>query len=268
MRRELVSAFVLAALAACLFVTRPLVAEPGASQPYLYQRAGQGIPGEIAVEIETAYGSRDARPFGAEGFEQGARVRTSPLRWLTAEAWGGALITAGAYKAAAGAIDLHVAVLNQDDHAVNLSLGAGYLFDYQQVHVPRFRVTLGRSWGPIDTSLAGYLEVPTAEGRDTVDLVLALAASYRVAPWARVGLEAEGQDLEGFWEPEEAEGGAKLILGPTAWFRVWDRLYTKLNVGAVVPATTNAPTRIAPGVDPAAFDYGVLARAVMGWSFR
>jgi hypothetical protein len=30
-----------------------------------------------------------------------------------------------------------------------------------------------------------------------------------------VGFEALGEDLEGFWEKEEAEGGAKVLVGPS-----------------------------------------------------
>jgi hypothetical protein len=29
------------------------------------------------------------------------------------------------------------------------------------------------------------------------------------------GVEALGEDLEGFWEADEAEGGAKLLVGPS-----------------------------------------------------
>ena len=30
-----------------------------------------------------------------------------------------------------------------------------------------------------------------------------------------LGVEAIGEDLEGFWEEEEAEGGARLLMGPS-----------------------------------------------------
>ena len=244
------------------------LAEGDASRPYVYQRGGHGVPGELSVEVETAYGSRDARPFGAEGVEQGARVAWSPLSWLRAEGWSGVLFTGGAYRATASAVDLHFGLLNQDDHYLNLSLSGGYLFDYQQVHVPRFRATIDRSWGAFDTSLSSLVEIPAAGDRDTIDLVMALAASYRVAAWTRVGIEIEGQDLEGFWEADEAEGGAKLVLGPTVWFRLWESLTTKANVGAIIPATTNKPTNVTPQADNSAFDYGVLGRVTVGWSFE
>jgi len=33
-----------------------------------------------------------------------------------------------------------------------------------------------------------------------------------------LGVEAIGEDIEGFWESEEAEGGARLLVGPS--FRI------------------------------------------------
>ena len=37
----------------------------------------------------------------------------------------------------------------------------------------------------------------------------------RVTPSWAFGVEAIGEDLEGFWDPEEAEGGARLLVGPS-----------------------------------------------------
>jgi hypothetical protein len=31
----------------------------------------------------------------------------------------------------------------------------------------------------------------------------------------RAGVEAIGEDLEGFWEADEAEGGARVLVGPS-----------------------------------------------------
>jgi len=253
-------------LALVMLVTWPAAAEP--SHPYVYQRGGLGVVGSAAVELESAYGSRDARPFGAAGFEQGARVRWSPLDWLSAEGWGGVLVSGGAHRATAGALDLRFTVLRQDAHHVDLTLSGGALFDYRRALVPRLGATLRRAWGAFDACFSTFVEVPTSGDRDAVDLALAFASSYAPAAWARVGLEVEGQDLEGFWEPGEAEGGARLVAGPTAWLGGWKGLYAKLNVGAIVPATRTPPARVAPGVDPAAFDYGVLGRLILGWSVR
>jgi hypothetical protein len=42
-----------------------------------------------------------------------------------------------------------------------------------------------------------------------------IGVARRILPALYAGLELIGEDLEGFWEPEEAEGGARLMLGPS-----------------------------------------------------
>ncbi|MBX6365494.1 MAG: hypothetical protein IRZ00_16620 [Gemmatimonadetes bacterium] len=59
------------------------------------------------------------------------------------------------------------------------------------------------------------VERPLASGRDAVDLITGVGWSRRVSPSFSVSLEALGEDLEGFWEAEEAEGGATLFAGPS-----------------------------------------------------
>jgi hypothetical protein len=77
------------------------------------------------------------------------------------------------------------------------------------------RVVAGRdvhSW-----RLGGHMlfEKPFSAGRDPVDVILTLGVARRLTRLLHVGLEMIGEDLEGFWEVEEAEGGARLLLGPS-----------------------------------------------------
>ncbi len=51
--------------------------------------------------------------------------------------------------------------------------------------------------------------------RDAADVVTSLGWSRRVGSDLSVGVEGIGQDLEGFWNSAEAEGGAKLLVGPS-----------------------------------------------------
>jgi hypothetical protein len=60
-----------------------------------------------------------------------------------------------------------------------------------------------------------HVERVFASGRDGVDVIATLGASYQVLPGFRVGAEYVGQDLEGAVERDEAEGGAKHYAGPT-----------------------------------------------------
>jgi hypothetical protein len=54
-----------------------------------------------------------------------------------------------------------------------------------------------------------------ASNRDAVDVITSLGVHYCFTPGFSGGVEAIGEDLEGFWDKEEAEGGAKILVGPS-----------------------------------------------------
>jgi hypothetical protein len=59
------------------------------------------------------------------------------------------------------------------------------------------------------------LQKPLDPARDAVDLITTLGWARRVTPALALGVEAVAEDLEGFWDPLEAEGGARILLGPS-----------------------------------------------------
>jgi hypothetical protein len=62
-------------------------------------------------------------------------------------------------------------------------------------------------------------------GRDPLDVMVNLGASYRIVGDFRLGAEYVGQDLEESFSPG-AEGGARHFLGPTASVQLWQRRVT------------------------------------------
>ena len=58
-------------------------------------------------------------------------------------------------------------------------------------------------------------EKPFSAERDAVDLITTFGVARRVSSALHVGVEAIAEDLEGFWENAEAEGGARLLVGPS-----------------------------------------------------
>ena len=54
---------------------------------------------------------------------------------------------------------------------------------------------------------------------DAADVVTSVGWSHRIGDRFAMGVEGIGQDLEGFWDPTEAEGGAKLLVGPSLHVR-------------------------------------------------
>ncbi len=64
-----------------------------------------------------------------------------------------------------------------------------------------------------------------ADGRDPLDVMVDLTATYRLVGDFRAGLEYVGQDLEESFDPG-AEGGARHFLGPVASYQLWHRRIT------------------------------------------
>ena len=112
--------------------------------------------------------------------------------------------------------ELLVSILNGPQHGLSLALGGGVRHEWSGVDVLIGRVTAGKTWA--SSRLAGNVvfEHPmAAPGRDAVDLTTTAGWTARVTRAVSIGVEGIGEDLEGFWDPDEAEGGARLLVGPS-----------------------------------------------------
>jgi len=83
---------------------------------------------------------------------------------------------------------------------------------------------------------------------DAADVVTTAGWSRRVNAHLALGVEGIGQDLEGFWDSAEAEGGARLIVGPSLHVRsrrgAWSASATAgpvLRSASIVVPSTAAP---------------------------
>ncbi|HEY8039040.1 MAG TPA: hypothetical protein VIF15_04570 [Polyangiaceae bacterium] len=88
-------------------------------------------------------------------------------------------------------------------------------------------------------------------GRDPVDVMVQLGASYRVAGAFRAGVEYVGQDIEETWSPA-AEAGARHFVGPTASMQL---LQDRLTMVA------------GPAVGLSAFSPSLLGRFALAYGF-
>ena len=266
---------------------------------YIYQNGYLGMQGDVTLESETAYGTRDSRLYGSDAFEQGVAIKVSGTNWLSIRAEGSALFLTGESDEPEGleeeeedntkfafAGDLFFNILRQKGtRGLNFALGAGYQNDYEQTSIPRAHLALSREWDNFDLSFSTTIEVPLGgeeeeegeveeaeeeeeeEGEyDEIDGMISLASSYAFTDWFRLGLEGALEDIEGFWEEEEAEGGAKTIVGPTFCFNIIDNLVARANTGAVIPLTSNDQTRV-PGEENNQSDVGFLGRMTIAYTF-
>jgi hypothetical protein len=98
---------------------------------------------------------------------------------------------------------------------VSLAAGGGILHEPGGVNVLLARVAGGRdadSWLLQGNAL---FQKPMSSERDAVDLITSVGWARKLSRGVSLGVEAIGEDLEGFWEAEEAEGGARLLFGPS-----------------------------------------------------
>jgi hypothetical protein len=101
---------------------------------------------------------------------------------------------------------------------VDVAAGGGVLHEADGVDVLLARVVAGRN---TDASrLYGNLlfQKPLAGLRDEADLITSVGWARVLTHGVSLGVEAVGEDLEGFWDPHEAEGGAHLLVGPSLHF--------------------------------------------------
>ncbi len=98
---------------------------------------------------------------------------------------------------------------------LRLGVGVGVRRDYSNVKSLLSRITA--SYDAPRWKAGGNIlfEKALAENRDEIDVITSLGFHYRLFGNLYGGMEAVGEDLEGFWDENEAEGGAKLLVGPS-----------------------------------------------------
>ena len=85
-----------------------IAGEALAETPYVYQQGGLEGAARTAIESQTTLGTRELRPLGGRGVEQGVRVRYQVLDGTTLEAFGGAVWQPEATDLRPGAIGVEV----------------------------------------------------------------------------------------------------------------------------------------------------------------
>lgn len=98
---------------------------------------------------------------------------------------------------------------------IALAAGGGIMHEPGGVNVLLARVTGGRdrdSWLLHGNAL---FQKPMSSERDAIDLITSVGWARKLSHGISLGVEAIGEDLEGFWEAEETEGGARLLAGPS-----------------------------------------------------
>jgi hypothetical protein len=222
-----------------------------------------------AVRYEAGYGQRTSEPFGFDGVAQRVVAQGSLGRGFTLLGQAGLGLASGAHSSTSTSQEIELLKdLHGASHGVGVTVGLGMRHEWEGASVLMGRVSAGHRFER--SSLFGNLrlEKPFEEGRDGVDLVSTLGWMHQVGTDAiNLGVEAVGEDLEGFWEADEAEGGAKLFVGPSVHVAPRRASWSlSLAGGPILYATRSG--RTSPAVRALeATDNGYTVRLSFGYSF-
>ena len=190
-------------------------AAPAADRPFLFSvSTPRSDTRQASVFVDTGVGERSFDLVQGEEPEHRIGLQASLGHRLTLVARVGVSDSRTGVRASQQG-ELLYSVLHAPGRQASLAVGLGVRHEAQGVNVLLGRVAAGRGLGEWRLDGNALFEKPYAAERDAVDLITTFGVARRVAPAVHVGVELIGEDLEGFWEEEEAEGGARVLVGPS-----------------------------------------------------
>jgi hypothetical protein len=257
--------FLLAALLAG--ATATLAASPLCAQdrPFLFTvttGSDAGFGARTLLSGDLGYGRRSFRSVAPERAEQSVTAQIALGSRVTVLARTGLAFADPSATSTVSAQGEVLAGLLPADAAASLFVGVGGLRDYAGTAVFLGRVGAGFSgarWEAagnlrLEHAFVAHDGTATEAPRDGVDLITTAGVARRSGS-VRLGVEAVAEDLEGFFDREEAEGGAKLMIGPTVrWAPEGSRWQLLVGGGpvlrltqSVAVATGGAPRELTGG---------------------
>jgi len=217
------------------------------------------------VRYDAGYGSHSTDPLGFDGMEQGVTFQGRLLHGFTVR---GQVALGLDSQSTSSSQEVEVLKdLRSASRGFGLSAGLGLRREWEGTGVLVGRVAAGQRFER--SMLFGNVSFERAfePTRDSVDVITSVGWLRRVGSAVHVGAEALAEDLEGFWDPNEAEGGAKIFAGPSVHVAVPAHSWS-LSVcgGPIFYASRNG--RTSPAVRPLdARGNGFTARMSFGYSF-
>lgn len=198
----------------CLAVTIA-TAVPAAAQerPFLFSIATTpDAKPAVRVDYDVAVGERAFQSDSGNEPEQRIGVQASRGRLTFLGRFGIADVGSAYHRSQSGEI---LYSLLGSRSPLYVAAGGGLLHEPGGANVLLGRITAARETDTWKLHGNVVFQKPIASDRDTVDLVTSVGWARDLSRAVALGVEAVGEDLEGFWEGHEAEGGARLLVGPS-----------------------------------------------------
>ncbi len=210
------------------------------SQPFLYSiNALNPAARHWSLNYSGGYGQYTVTPLGFDGVDQNVAVKGYLGNRFTMLATMGVGFGTGGNTQTFQQAEIFkdfIGGKNASGFRFGTSLGVIREFSSDIVILSRFNAAYENlAW---KFAANARIEKAFATDRDAFDVISSFGILRRINGQLFGGVEAVGQDLEGLWETDEAEGGAKVLIGPSLNFvPVGSRLSFSLNAGPILYVT-------------------------------
>jgi hypothetical protein len=202
-------------LLACVLLSATAPLAPGQDRPFVFSlmTAPEASKPAVALVYDVGVGDTAFHSTQSNGPEQRVGIQASLGRWTFVGRVGVASTDATYQTSQQG--ELLYSVFTQASNGVAVAVGGGMLREPGGSTVAVVRVVAGREFGGWRLHGNLLLQKAMATGRDPLDLVTTVGWARRLGASVSLGAEGIAEDVEGFWNPAEAEGGARLLIGPS-----------------------------------------------------
>jgi hypothetical protein len=168
----------------------------------------------VSVHYDVGLGDSTFNSGAANGPEQRIGVQASLGRWTLVGRFGVASVSDATYQTSQQG-EVLFSVFTQASNGVAVAVGGGMLREAGGANVLLARVVAGREFGRWRLHGNALFQKPFVPGRDALDVITTVGWARRLGGSVSLGVEGIAEDLEGLWDPSEAEGGARLLVGPS-----------------------------------------------------
>jgi len=169
-----------------------------------------------SLNYSGGYGQRTVTPLGFDGVDQNIAVKGYLGNKFTLIAsMGVGFGTGGKVNSLQQAEVLRDFIGGNSAQGIRIGASLGFRREFNSDKVVLSRITA--AFDNLHWKLGGNVRFEKAfdKNRDDIDVISSIGVHRQIAGALFGGIEAVGQDLEGFWEADEAEGGARMLIGPS-----------------------------------------------------
>ena len=219
------------------------------------------------VDFEVGAGERSFQSSADNEPEQRVGIQTTLGRWTLVGHVGMALV-AGAYQTSQQG-EVLFSILTPRSSGVAFAVGGGMLREARGADVALARVVVGRDFERSRLNANVLFQKAMVANRDAVDLITTVGWARRLTSAVSLGVEGIAEDLEGFWNPAEAEGGARLLVGPSLHIAPSARRWQLSAAGGPTfhPSDTQRSSEALRDLPPSVRRYGYAFRTSFGVTF-